>query len=596
MHIKNIGVIFINIIRRIFSMLTPYRTKFIFGILLLILFLSLSLATPLLTKIVVDDVISVGKFGAEEERLLYIVLSVMIAFAIGKAVFVYFRVIIFEGISQEVIYDLRTGLYEHLNTMPYRFYDRHRIGEIMSRMTGDIEAIRAFLAGGILQIIEQLVFYIGSIAIIFYLSPQVALVLLAITPFLAYVGFKFDKKIRPAFHHIREQNAVLNTRTQENIAGTRLVKAYDRQDYERELFDKENYKQMNFGIVVTKIFSNFHPIIEFISTSTPAILILVGGYLAFTGVVSAGTIVAIYGYLWMITGPTRNLGNLLNMISQTIASGERLFYYSDFGSYIKEPKIPSFPKEFKGNISFENVYFTYGDETVLTDISFDIPAGNTLAIMGATGSGKTSIVNLLGRFYDCYKGEVKIDDINVKKYDLKKLRKQIGYVMQDTFLFSDSIAGNIAFGDIDVDMKDVEDAADVAQASPFISEKEDGYDLIVGERGTGLSGGQKQRTSIARALLIKPKILVLDDATASVDMETEHKIQQGLNDNDSVRTTIIISHRISAVQNADEIIVLDKGTIAERGKHEDLLEIKGLYYKIFMDQYQDYLEANKEVS
>ncbi len=576
-------------------MLKPYRAKIFFGYLLLFMFLTFLLISPLLTRIIVDDVIYAGKFEPEQQKILYTVLLILIGFALSRALVLYSRVIIFESISQNVIYDLRTSLYKHLNSMPYRFYDKHRIGEIMSRMTGDIEAIRNFLAVGIIQIVEQSIFFFGSLIIIFFLSVKIGLVLAAITPILTYIAFKYDKRIRPAFHQIREQNAILNTRTQENIAGVRLVKAYDRQDYERQLFDEENHKQMNFGIKITKIFSNFHPLLEFISSSISALLILIGGYLAVTGAISTGTIVAIFGYLWMITQPTRNLGNLLNMVSQTIASGERIFYYSDFGSYIKESKNPKFPEKFEGHITFENVHFSFGDEIILNDISFDIPIGNTFAIMGATGSGKTSIVNLLGRFYECYKGAVKIDGINVKDYELKKLRSQIGYVMQETFLFSDSLAGNIAFGNIDADMEDVKKAADTAQASSFIADKDEGYDLIVGERGTGLSGGQKQRTAIARALLIEPKILVLDDSTAAVDMETEYRIQKGLDETADKRTTIIISHRISSVQNADEIIILNKGKIQERGRHKDLLELKGLYYNIFMDQYQDYLETNKEV-
>ena len=577
------------------SMLKPYTKQLIVGYILLSLFLALLLIAPLLTRTIVDDIIYAGKFGPQEQKLLYIILALMVGFAACRAAFVYFRLLIFEKISQNIIYDLRTSLYRHLSSLPYRFYDTHQIGEIMSRMTGDIEAIRAFIAGGLMQIFEQTVLYVGSLIFVFFLSYKIALILVAITPLLAYIGLKFDKTMRPAFNDIREQNAVLNTRTQENIAGIRLVKAYNRQDYERELFNEENSKQMEFGIIITKIFSFFHPVIEIIASSTPAILVLVGGYFAVQGTVSTGTVVAIFGYLWMITNPTRMLANLLNMVTQTISSGEKLFYYSDFGSYIKNPKQPKKPEEFEGRVTFQNVSFTYGDETVLSDISFDVMPGKTLAIMGATGSGKTSVVSLLGRFYECYEGEVMVDGINVKEHDLKSLRRRIGYVHQETFLYSDSLAGNIAFGNIDADMSDVYEAAEIAQAAPFIAEKAEKYDLIVGERGTGLSGGQKQRTAIARALLINPKILVLDDATASVDTDTEQKIQQGLKSRKNKSTTIVISHRISAVQDADEIIVLENGSIAERGKHSDLIEVKGLYYNMFMEQYQDYMKISKEV-
>ena len=578
-------------------MLRPYKKSLTLGLILVALFLSLRLVTPLLIPILVDDVMKAGQFGPTEQQLLYKVLAGLIALAISRAAFIYARSIIFEKISQNITYDMRVGMYEHLHTLPYRFYDRHRVGEIMSRMTGDIESVRNFFAIGIIQIVETIVYYLGSAIIIMCLSFKVGLVLLLVTPIIAAIAYKFDKTIRPAFQQIREQNATLSNRTQENIAGARVVKAYAREQHEEKLFDKENKKQRNLGIKITTIFSNFHPIIELVASIIPALLLLVGGYLAAQGAVTTGTLIAIFNYLWMLTMPMRMVGNILNMTSQTIASGERIFYYMDFGAYIREKNNAQYPEEFRGHVTFEDVCFSYGDEEVLTDISFDVKPGKTLAIMGATGSGKTSIVNLLGRFYECHHGAVKIDGIDVKDYKMKALRKNIGYVMQETFLFSDSLGGNIAFGDPDADQSAIEDAAEIAQARPFIEEIDEGYDLIVGERGNGLSGGQKQRTAIARSLLINPKILVLDDATAAVDMETEHRIQQGLKRATEDRTTFIISHRIASVKNADEIIVLDGGKIAERGVHDELLQKKGLYYNIFMDQYRDYLSIHgKEVS
>ncbi|NLG37925.1 MAG: ABC transporter ATP-binding protein, partial [Clostridiales bacterium] len=464
----------------------------------------------------------------------------------------------------------------------------HRIGEIMSRMTGDIESIRNLIASGIITIIEQSINFIGAIIIVFTISPLLGGMLLLIAPILAFVGFRFDRSIRPAFHRIREQNAVLNARTQESIAGVRVVKAFAREDYENERFQAENHHQRDLGINISRIFSRFYPIVEFIAALTPALLLLVGGSLAVQGHITAGSVVAVFGYISSVTVPMRHLSHILNMVAQSIASADRIFYYMDFGSEIREKPHARFPETFRGHVVFDHVDFSYGDETVLHDISFDVPPGGTLAIMGATGSGKTSIVNLLGRFYECQQGAVSIDGIDVKDMKLKPLRSRIGYIMQETFLFSDSLEGNIAFGNPDATPEQIRKAAEIAQAFEFIDGLDEGMDMIVGERGMGLSGGQKQRVAIARALLIDPGILVLDDATASVDMETEHAIQRGLKEVMAGRTTIIISHRISAVRKADEIIVLEEGRIAERGTHETLMEKKGLYYGIFMDQYRDY--------
>jgi ATP-binding cassette, subfamily B, multidrug efflux pump len=292
--------------------------------------------------------------------------------------------------------------------------------------------------------------------------------------------------------------------------------------------------------------------------------------------------------------PLRNIPNTINLVTQAISSGDRLFYYADFGSDIKEKPDAVFPDEFKGAVKFDNVTFKYEDDPVLRHISFDVKPGNTLAIMGATGSGKTTIVNLLGRFYECSEGAVMIDGIDVKDYKLKELRRRIGYVMQETFLFSETLENNIAFGRPEATEEELERATEAACASEYVTRLEDGYNTIVGERGMGLSGGQKQRAAIARALCYNPVILVFDDATSAVDMETEYEIQKALKHEAARRTTFIISHRISAVKDADEIIVLENGIIAERGVHFELLKKRGLYYNIFMDQYRDYEAVSGE--
>src|SRR5690606_35721687 len=391
---------------------------------------------------------------------------------------------------------------------------------------------------------------------------------------------------------IREQDAILNTRAQENISGVRVVKAFAREDYESKRFATENWKYVQKNMRASYIWSTYFPFMDFLSNLSPIILLGFGGYMVIKGTISLGTLVAFTGYMWMITNPMRMLGWLINMTEQAISSGEKIFYYLDIGSSIKEKENALFPENFRGHICFEDVSFRYRQNYVLKNINLDIPPGSTIAIMGATGSGKTSIVNLLGRFYDCSRGRITIDGIDIKDYKLKELRRQIGYVMQETFLFSETIKANIAFGRMDASMEEIIKAAKIAQAHDFIMEMPYGYDTIIGERGMGLSGGQKQRIAIARAILIDPKILILDDSTSSVDMETEYKIQKALKDVTRNRTTFIIAHRISSVKDADEIIVLDNGEIKERGTHKTLLDKKGLYYNMYREQYKDFDAIN----
>ncbi|MGI6704765.1 MAG: ABC transporter ATP-binding protein [Clostridia bacterium] len=576
-----------DILKRIFSLMGRYKKRTALAAALLIIVIITRLVYPYLTKIVTDEIIQGGK-----TELLPGIIVLILLLTVVRATAVYTRAYLFENISQSIIFDLRCQLYTHLQTLPFKFYDENRIGEIMSRMTGDVEGIRNFLAGGAITMLENFIYFIGAITILFSLNYKLALVVLAVAPFLAIAARRFDKVIRPAFGEIREQNAVLNTRAQENIAGARVVKAFAREDYEKDYFSKENLKHLEKNIKVTYTWSKFYPAIEFISQLSPILLLWFGGRMVVRQEISLGTLIAFTGYIWMITGPMRMVGWLVNMVAQAISSGEKIFYYLDLGPAIKDKEGAGFPKDFKGHVRFENVSFKYADNLVLEDISFDVAPGKTLAIMGATGSGKTSIVNLIGRFYECSKGRVMIDGMDVKDMKLKELRRHIGFVMQETFLFSETIAANIAFGKPDATMDEIIEAAKIAQAHDFIMEMSDQYETVVGERGMGLSGGQKQRVAIARALLKNPTILILDDSTSSVDMETEFEIQKGLEKVMKDRTTFIIAHRISSVKDADEIIVLDDKRIAERGTHQSLMEKKGLYYQMYMDQYKDFEEIN----
>lgn len=567
--------------------MAKYRKRTAGAVALLIIVMSTRLVTPYLTKIITDDVIKDGKV-----EILPKVLWLLIILSIVRGVLIYARSYLFEDISQNLVFDLRHQLFAHLQELPYKFYDENRIGEIMSRMTGDIDGIRNFVAGGAITLLENLIYFVGALCILFAMNVKLTLIVIITTPILAFVARKFDKMIRPAFDEIREQNAVLNTRTQENISGVRVVKAFAREEYEKDAFSRENIKQLDKNINATFIWSKYIPFMDFISSLSPVVLLGFGGSMVVKGEISLGTLLAFTGYIWMITGPMRMVGWLINMLEQAISSGEKIFYYLDLGSSIKEKPNAVFPEEFHGHVRFENVSFKYKDDEVLHNIEIDAPPGKTIAIMGPTGSGKTSIINLIGRFYDCSQGRVTVDGIDVRDYKLKNLRREIGYVMQETFLFSDTIKANIAFGRPDASFDEIIKAAKIAEAHEFIMEMPDGYDTVVGERGTGLSGGQKQRIAIARAILKNPKILILDDSTSSVDMETEFNIQRELEKNMKGKTTFIIAHRISSVKNADEIIILDQGSIVERGTHDELLAKKGRYYGMYKDQYKDFEQLN----
>ena len=576
-----------DIVKRLYGMLKPYWRKILVALALQTLVIITRLVAPYLTKSVVNDVITAGVLD-----LLLPLTSALLALAVVRAVCTYIRSVMFERIGQNVAFDLRTGLYAHLEEMPYEFYDKHRIGVIMSRMTGDLEGVRNLIASGIITAYDNLLNFVLGIICLSSMSWQLALIMAVFCPLLAVTAFKFNKRIRPAFTDIREQNAVLNTRTQENLAGVRVVKAFARENHESEAFSVDNLKVRDLNIRATIIWSVFVPLMNLMGDLCTPVMVLAGGALMLNGRMDLGTLVGATGFIWLITNPMRMLSNIINMVAQAITSAEKLLYYVDLGASIREPQNAQSPARFEGKVEFDHVTFSYGGEVVLDDVSFVAQSGQTIAVMGATGAGKSSLVNLLGRYYDIQGGSVKVDGIDVREQKLKPLRRELGYVMQETFLFSDTIADNIRFGRPDADMDRVRRAARVAQAEEFIEHMPEKYETIVGERGLGLSGGQKQRVAIARAVLTDPKILIMDDSTSAVDMETEYEIQQQLKDVLKGRTTFIIAHRISSVKNADQILVLKDGKIAERGTHAQLLDQRGIYFGMVQDQYRDFLNIS----
>ena len=574
--------------RRIFHWLKPYRGKLIICILLVTLLTALRMAVPYITKAVVNDVLP-----NRDMALLLKLCAALIALTAVRSVMMYFRGMLIENVSQSVVYDLRTGIYRHMQELPYAFYDENHIGEIMSRMTGDIEGVRMLIVSSVLGVIENLLMFVLALAGMSLMSWQLTLIMLAFCPAVAVVAWRLHRHIRPAHTAVREYNAVLNTRTQENIAGVRLVKAFAREDYEKEAFRRDNTAVLDGNLKVTRIWSTYFPLLDTIARLAIPVLMVSGAAMMGMGKLDIGTLVGATGFVWMLIAPMRQVATFVNQIANGVVSSEKLIYYLNLGSQIKNPKEPKTPKAREGRVDFENVTFQYGDHTVLRDIDLHVEPGQTIAVMGATGMGKTSLVTLLGRYYDVAAGNLKVDGVDVRKQDLQDLRNSIGVVMQETFLYSETIFNNIRFGRPEATKEQVIAAARAAQAEEFILQSPQGYDTVIGERGMGLSGGQKQRVALARAILYDPSILILDDATSAVDMETEAEIQSALQTVLKGRTTFIIAHRISSVRKADQIVMLQDGRIIERGTHRELLQLDGAYAELFRDQTRDFTASPK---
>ena len=568
-----------DIVKRVASMMRPYRKTMVMVFALQLIVILTRLIVPIITETIVNDVITAGNL-----TILPPLCAALLSLVVLRGACTYIRSVSNERVAQNLAFDIRTGLYRHLEELPYEFYDKHRIGEIMSRMTGDLEGVRNMIAGGLITAFDNALMFFGALIFMGAMSIEMLLLLILFLPVIGATAFVFNKRIRPVFANIREQNAVLNTRTQENLAGVRVVKAFAREDYEEERFYEDNQTLLKLNLRATYVWSRFVPLMELLSGLCTPVALIGGALLTASGRMDVGTLVGVTGYIWMLTNPVRALSNIINMTAQAITSAEKLLYYMDFGSRIREKPDAISPAKFEGAVEFDNVTFSYGGEPVLKNINLKVEPGQTIAVMGATGAGKSTLCLLLGRFYDVMQGRVLVDGVDVRDQKLDVLRREIGYVPQETFLFSDTLEDNIRFGRVDAPHERVVQAADVACATEFIDQMPNGYETIVGERGLGLSGGQKQRTAIARAVLIDPKILVLDDSTSAVDMETEAVIQQKLRGVLKGRTTFIIAHRISSVMNADQIIVLDHGEIAERGTHRELMELGGIYANMVAEQ------------
>jgi len=560
--------------------LRKYRFKLLGGLILTTFISVLAIVNPYVSGMIVDDVIQGGQYDLLWKLILILLLVTLIRGALR-----FFYQVIFEVCSQGVLYDMRDVVYRRLLTEDFAFYSKKKTGDLMSRQTGDMEAIRHFVAYIIYQVYENILLFCFALFMIFTVNVKLALCMLIVLPFTAITTAKQSKEVRPTFQRIRDCFSSLNAFVQENVSGNRVVKAFAKEDFEIEKFNKENDAYMDAQLNSSKVWMKYLPIFEVLAYVLNVVLMLYGGWMVITGEMTIGNLVTVNGYLWMLNAPLRMAGWWVNDTHRFITSVEKIYTTYVEEPLVKMPPVPVSRKHMEGNVEFKDVFYTADDEDIVKDISFSVKKGQTVGILGSTGAGKSTIMNLLCRFVDATSGEVLVDGVNVKDWNLYDLRDNIGMAMQDIFLFSDTIEGNIAYGRPNCTFEEIHEAAVMADANHFIKAMPEGYNTIVGERGVGLSGGQKQRISLARALLKKPSILILDDTTSAVDMETESYIQQQLGKLNGQCTIFVIAYRISSIKDADQILVMDNGRIIEHGTHQELLANDGYYASAFHHQY-----------
>lgn len=567
-------------IRWFLSYLKKYKWMMLLGLVLTTMISVLAIINPYVSGLIVDEVITGGKF----DLLPRLILTLLVVTAV-RGVLRFFYQVVFECCSQGTLYTLRDTVYRRLLEEDFAFYNRKRTGDLMSRQTGDMDAIRHFVAYVIYAVYENILLFGFALIMIFTVNVKLALLMMAVLPFTAITTCLQAREVKPAFQRNRDCFSSLNAFVQENVSGNRVVKAFAKEDYEIEKFNKENDAFRASQLDASKIWMKYVPVFEMLSNLLTIILMVYGGYMVIHGEISLGNMVTVNGYLWMLTVPLRMAGWWVNDIQRFVTSAEKIYDTYTEEPSVKTPENAPARKHFKGYVEFQDVSYQADGEDIVHDIDFSVKPGQTVGIIGSTGAGKSTIMNLLCRFYDTTSGRVLVDGTDVRDLNLYDLRDNIGMAMQDVFLFSDTIEGNIAYARPDCPFEEVKKAAIMADANHFIQALPDGYDTIVGERGVGLSGGQKQRISLARALLKDPSILILDDTTSAVDMETESYIQTQLKKLRNNCTIFIIAYRISSIKDADLILVMDNGRIIERGTHAQLLAQNGYYATAFHNQY-----------
>ena len=547
--------------------------------------LVLSSATMLVTPRLLQILIDQGIAAKDMPRIVRLAVM-MVGVALVGALFRFLQGYLSEKASQGVAYDLRNELFAKIQRLSFGYHDKAQTGQLMTRATNDVDLVRQFTGMGFLQLLNAIVMMVGSVAFLVSMNWQLSLIVLLIVPLaLGVFGF-FASRARPMFTKVQRELSALNTVLQENLAGVRVVKAFARELYEATRFGDTNVALRDAHVSVGKMMAFVMPLIFAIANLGTLAVVWLGGLQVISGTLTIGELVAFNSYLLMLMMPVGILGMILAMISRAGASAERVLEILATQVEVKDKSDATLLTAIQGQVAFDNVSFRYfsSGENVLSDVSFVAQPGQTIALLGATGSGKSTIINLIPRFYDVTQGQITVDGRDVRDATLESLRSQIGIVLQETTLFSGTIRDNIAFGRPDASIEEVIAVAKAAEAHDFIAEFPDGYNTWVGERGVTLSGGQKQRVAIARALLMNPHVLILDDSTSSVDMATEERIQAALQELMKGRTSFVIAQRISTVLNADQILVLEKGRVAAQGTHEELMHTSPIYADIYHSQ------------
>jgi ATP-binding cassette, subfamily B, multidrug efflux pump len=576
-----------RLLLRLLGYIKPYRGSAVLAVLYILAASVLSVVQPYLTKIAIDRYISQGDVAGLNKLALAYLGTLIAVFA-----FTYGQTWVMNMMGQRIMYDLRMQIFRHFQRLDVAFFNKNPVGRLMTRATTDVDALNELFTAGVISVFGDICALSGIVITLFLLNFKLALAMFSVLPLLFLVTFLFKIKVRNSYRRVRTAIARINAFLQENITGTVVVQIFSQEPKQFQRFTKINREYLNANLQSIFYYAIFYPILEFIGAFAVALIIWYGGLQVFAGGLTLGALVAFVQYSDRFFRPISDLSEKYTILQSAMAASERIFKLLDTKPRVTAPLTEKVLSVVDGSVEFRNVSFSYNPgETVLHDVSFKVASGEKIALVGATGAGKSTIISLLARFYDVDSGTVLVDGRSIKNFDLQGLRRAIGIVLQDVFLFSGSVAENIRLNNPEISRERMLWAADTAHASRFIAELKDGFETPVGERGASLSVGQKQLLAFARALAYDPKILVLDEATSSIDTDTEILIRDALEKLLAGRTSIIIAHRLSTVQKADRIIVLHRGRVREVGSHQELLHLKGIYWKLYQLQYKDQLSA-----